>query len=258
MYTTTVDTTAPPTPVARGRQRIGVPAYFDPGPGWDDMVKAVPDVGLVILNLDSGPGESIDLRIGRQVVAARDAGLMVLGYVDTDSARRPTPAVQADTGHYFEWYGVDGIFFDQAHVSAKRVSSYYRPLYEFVKSQSDHATVVLNPGTSVPEYFLAAADIVVDFEGFYVDYLGWTPPAWTSRYDPTRFWHIIHDVATHAQLQAVQRLSQHRSAGYLYITDQTQEPRPPDMHLYDRLPHTPYWSELQRGLAGSDGTEVAQ
>jgi hypothetical protein len=89
---------------------------------------------------------------------------------------------------------------------------------------------------------MGASDVLVDFEGYYRDYTIWQPPAWSLRYSPARFWHIIHDAGTPAEMQNAIRLSRLHRAGHVYVTEQGQDPRPPEAYLYDRLPPDAYWT----------------
>jgi Spherulation-specific family 4 len=232
-------------------QLAGVPAYFPPGPDWDRMVEARPHVAMVILNLADGPGDERAPKVADQVALLRGVGVMILGYIDTANATRSVSAIMADARRYEEWYRTQAVFLDQAQVPEGLVDSYYRPLYQRLKQGSASRCVVVNAGQAMPEQVMAAADIVVDFEGDYHAYIGWSQPGWTARYPPGRFWHIVHGVAGADHLDRVFRLSRARRAGWLYATDQAAGGAPSDGYLYDRLPGLDHWQRFQHGLGTS-------
>ena len=170
------------------------------------------------------------------VHAAQAAGITVVGYVGTDWGARSLSAVEAEVNAYYSWYGVDGVFFDQASTSCA-YSPYYGMLNAFVKAKGGIARTILNPGTQTSQCYVSAADILVTFEGSYTQYVrSHSAPGWEASYAPSHFWHIIYDApTTSAAAQAVQ-LSRQRGAGYVYVTPDTL-PNP-----YDMLPTGSYWS----------------
>ncbi len=210
-----------PVPVDVDTQRIATPSYFYPGPFWTRMEKALPKQSTVIVNPSSGPGGAIDQNYAARVERNRAASLTVLGYVYTDYGRRPSAAVKSDIDKYYSWYGVDGIFFDQASTDCSHARSYYKDLYGYVNDKGGR--VVLNPGTQTNECYLAVANIVVNFEDTYANYASdsYSQPEWVSKYPATRFWHLVHTAATEARMRDAVRLSRERNAGFVYVTPDT-------------------------------------
>jgi hypothetical protein len=229
------------------KQRLAIPAYFVPGPEWARLVHGAPFVGMAIMNRASGPGSDPDDTYGPVLAAARAHGVVILGYVDTANATRHADDIAVDVTRYFDWYQTDGIFFDRADVSCAEVEAFFGPLYELVKARHPSSVVVLNPGTTVSECFMMCSDVVVEFEGPATAYHHTQFPQWRSRYDPSRFWHIVYDVDV-TTLDEVVQLTSCRGAGWVSITDQPLEPPPPDVYLYDRLPDQEFWSALLRAL----------
>jgi hypothetical protein len=239
-------------------QGIAVPAYFRPGAVWHELAAAMPPVAFAVMNPGSGPGSTPDPAYLGQIANAHQTGLRVLGYVSIAHASRPLADAVADVKRYFDWYAIDGIFFDETDGDCNVVASHYRHLYSSVKNFLSDATVVLNPGGHVPECYMASTDVLVNFEGYYRDYTAWTPPVWAARYRPNRFWHIIHDCLTPAQMENAVRLSRLRRIGLVYITEQSQTPKLPDAYLYDRLPLDRYWAaEVKDVLATSLPRRIA-
>jgi Spherulation-specific family 4 len=220
---------------AHAAQSIAVPAYFYPSypdPVWAQMQSAVPPVAVAVMNPASGPGAAPDANYVSQIAAARAAGVAVLGYVTTSYATRPASAVEAEVDAYYAWYGVDGIFFDEA-ANTCPLQSYYAGLDTYVKAKGGLGRTVINPGINTPECFVTAADILLNFEGSFSAYQTWTPDGWEAGYDPSHFWHLVYG-ASAGQMPTAVLLSQSRGAGYVYVTDDGL-PNP-----WDTLP--PYWA----------------
>jgi len=215
-------------------QSIAVPAYFYPGPTWDQLETGVPTVGFAVMDPANGPGVLQDPFYVSQIAAAQAAGIRIYGYVDTAYAARAVSAVEADVDLFYLWYGVDGIFFDQASNDCAD-EPYYETIDAYVKGKDAAAVTVINPGTTTPECFINAADIILNFENTYAVYAGWSPAGWEAGYPAERFWHLVHTTAQVDMPSAV-LLSQARGAGWVYVTGDTM-PNP-----WDTLPSKSYWS----------------
>ena len=199
-------------------QKVATPSYFYPGHLWTRMENALPEGSIVIVNPSSGPGGAVDQNYAAQAKRSRAASLVVLGYVYTGYGRRPSAEVKSDIDKYYSWYGVDGIFFDEASTDCSQARSYYGDLYGYVSDKG--GKVVLNPGTQTNECYMAVSDIILNFEGTYADYAGdsYSQPEWISEYPATRFWHLVHAAATTADMRDAVRLSRERNAGFVYVT----------------------------------------
>ncbi|WP_194892991.1 spherulation-specific family 4 protein [Catenulispora pinisilvae] len=255
-------------------QHIAVPAYFNPNgsPGstfWTQLDQSTPAVGIAVANPDSGPGSAFDQGYANAVQAATNSGVQVIGYVDTGyfgttgrttrdgqtTTAAWTAQAQADVDNWYSWYGgygLAGIFFDDgladcgtdnAHVSL------YEAINTFTKQNHSGALTVDNPGVAADQCYADAADVLVMFEGTYADYTTWTAPAWElSSTDPDKFWHLIYNTPTQANMENAVSLSKQRNAGYLYVTDDNL-PNP-----WDTLPTGTYWSdELSQSAADGGG-----
>jgi hypothetical protein len=67
-------------------QKIAVPAYFVPGiPGtlWTPLTSSTPAVGIAVANVLNGPDFEAKTPYQSAIQAAHNAGIKVLGYVDT-------------------------------------------------------------------------------------------------------------------------------------------------------------------------------
>lgn len=125
-------------------QHLAVPAYFNPGGGpgstyWTQLDQSAPAVGISVANPGSGPGTAFDQSYANAVQAAAQAGIKVIGYVDTGyfgttgrttrggqtSTSAWTTQVEGDVDDWYHWYGgygLAGIFFDDAQNVWRRTS----------------------------------------------------------------------------------------------------------------------------------------
>jgi Spherulation-specific family 4 len=230
---------AGPAPAASA-QSMAVPAYFYPGGSpdfWAQMDSAAPTLQVAVVNPASGPGSTFDPTYASAVRTAQQHGITVVGYVDTNYGTRPLTDVEADIDAYYNWYHVNGIYFDRASTGCSLAQSYYAPLKRYVKRKGGTARTILGFGTQTNECYVSDADILLTFEGSDADYVShYSAPSWVAKYSPAHFWHVIYDTTTvSAMTQAVQ-LSKQRGAGSVYVTpDVLQNP-------YDTLPTGDYWN----------------
>jgi hypothetical protein len=220
-------------------QSVAVPSYFYPGRLWTRLETGAPTVGLAIINPSSGPSDVLDPNYVNQVNSTKATGITVLGYVHTNYASKSRADVEAEVDRYDDWYGVDGIFFDDVTDDCATVG-YYRDLHDYVKAKASGATVVLNPGTNTGECFMTAGDILVTFEDSYDAYQGWQPSGWETKYPANRFWHLILNTSRTNLPSAIAKSKSH-NIGWILVTDDS------GANPWDSLPS--YWSQ-ELSLAG--------
>jgi chitodextrinase len=260
-----------------GAQKIAVPGYFyQPEPGYRQLAENVPAVGLVVANINNGPGADVSREWASAAEATRRAGVTVLGYVDTGylgigghTTRPPSPSVDSrawkaqienDVDTWYRFYGptIGGIFLDQAQKDCGPTTgdhtwvNSYIEIYSYVKRHHPGAMVAQNPGNSPDQCYLRAADIIVTFEGDYSTYVdpvnGYQEPAWERAVSPDRIWHLVYG-ATQAQMEDAVARARERNAGYVYVTSL---PWPNPWHA---LPSDGYWNrELGRVANSTDTT----
>jgi Spherulation-specific family 4 len=219
-----------------GAQSMAVPAYFYPGSYWTQMDQSSSRPKIAVMNPSSGPGRSPDPNYVSAVHAAQAAGITVVGYVYTNYGSRSLAAVEADVTNYYSWYGVNGIFFDQASTNCS-YSSYYAALNSFVKAKGGTARTILNPGTQTSQCYVSDADVLLTFEGSDQTYVNsYSAPSWVSQYSAGHFWHVVYATPNSSAMTQAVSLSKRRDAGYVYVTPDTL-PNP-----YDTLPTGSYWS----------------
>lgn len=223
-------------------QALGVPMYVDPSAApsaWSQVVSAAPIVALLVANPDSGPGAAADSSYTQAIATAHAAGQTVIGYVHTSYGARAIAQVEADIDGWYSFYpAIDGIFSDETSTDTSTVSSYYAPLYAYVKAKSGTRLVAINPGTMIDESFMSVGDVVVTFEDTYANYTGSGypgTPSWVSGYSPWRFWHLVLSAGTTADLQQAVSLARQRNAGYVYVTSE------PPATAYQNIVAGAYW-----------------
>ncbi|GHH34425.1 spherulation-specific family 4 protein [Streptomyces candidus] len=171
-----------------------VPFYEHPAgrPGaWEALLGAAERLHGVILNPASGPGSAPDPAFAAVAGRLRASGVRVLGYVDTDYARRPHEAVTGDLVRHRDWYAADGAFFDQVS-SGPDALAHYRRLAVAARA-AGAATLVFNHGVHPDPGYLDAANVLVTFEGTWDTYrTAGPPPDWTARHPADRFCHLVY------------------------------------------------------------------
>ena len=225
--------------------QIAVPGYFYPDGDdctnkcyWTQIENAAPVVGIVIANPNSGAGISANPNYTQSIKSLQSKGILVLGYVYTSYGDRDIAQVKTEIDKYYEWYGINGIFLDEVKNTCDALS-YYRNIYNYIKSKADSGQVVINPGINTEECFTAVSDIIVTFEDSYDAYVNWQPSGWEAKYPAKQFWNIIHSTSEENLSNAI-KLAVERNSGWIYITSDTLGT---DDNPYDTLPNDSYWDE---------------
>lgn len=205
--------------VPLGRPKLVVPAYFRPDvrPGdWNLLATQASQVRMVIVNLANGPGVQPDPAFYPALDRLRQAGVALAGYVDSNYGRRPGREALDDLGRFLRWYGVDGVCFDRAAVTAEHLG-YYAALARYARERGARV-VLFNHGAHPLEAYAEHADLLGTFEGPWRSYLRLAVPRWTRSRPARTFYHVVYSVPPenygHAFLLAMRR-----RAGCAYITD---------------------------------------
>ena len=192
-----------------------IPMYIYPfwwvsGNDWYRVCDNMNTSGIgstAIMNPDNGPGSSRNSDYDYVIDRCHDAGNNVIGYVDTNYGAVSITTVKANIDKYYAWYNVnvggidgriDGIFLDRMSNDYSNTGSYYREIFNYIKSVAPSSLqndVIGNPGapattdwqlhnTGTPTQ---AADEVVIFEGPLAGGSGWgwedfSEPGWVSNY----------------------------------------------------------------------------
>ncbi|MFG1710921.1 spherulation-specific family 4 protein [Nonomuraea sp. M3C6] len=258
-------------------QEIAVPAYFYPGGDtakyWTQLTASGGTTSIAVANVLNGPTTVANPDYAAALANAHNAGIKVVGYVDTGyfgttgqttrlgstSADEWRTQIQTDVNNWYNFYGssIDGIFFDQAQNACGPVGGgdawvdLYREASAYVKKYHPGAITIHNPGAPPASCYEDSADILVTFEGSYATYMNppaeLAPPAWQAAYDPKRIWNLIYDVPDQAAMSAVVAKSKANNAGYIYVTPDVL-PNP-----WDTLPGSSYLSAEVAAAEGSGG-----
>jgi spherulation-specific family 4 protein len=129
---------------------------------WSAIEKAKSDNPgdsiLAVISPSDGPGDGQDSHWSNVVNELQDAGVKVLGYIDTHYAGDSKSSVNSQIDDYYNWYGVNGVFLDEV---SDNDAGYYKSLYNH---GGDKGLVVLNPGAPVPHSYSGAADVIIASE----------------------------------------------------------------------------------------------
>lgn len=226
---------------------IIVPAYFYPGAYWDELANAAQEIGerlIVIVNVENGPGEEANSDYKDVVDQVRSNGGRVIGYVHTchgnqdgdeellSSCTKTEAVIKTDIDRWYEWYSLDGIFFDEVSTQ-KDMATYYQNLYDYVHTKQTEATVVMNFGIEPdPAYFEIGSAILCIYENEFSDFIEWSPPDWMTEEQLARSLILTYDTSEHDFWTA---LTISKDIGWYYITSDNDPP-------WDSLPS--YFSNM--------------
>lgn len=221
--------------------RLGIPAYFYPHADsayWAQLANAAPAVALVVANPSNGPATAPDPNYVEATALIRSRGVGVLGYVSTGYGDRGLADVLADVSRWYDWYRIDGVFFDEVS-TAQATWAYYQALTSSIRARDLPGRIVLNPGTHTAEQYMEICDVLLNYEGTWTTYRdGYLDnPVWIARYPPMRFWHVIHTCPTAAAMHTALALARVRNAGLVFVTTGS------GANPYDQLPTGRFWTD---------------
>jgi Spherulation-specific family 4 len=204
-----------------------VPAYLPPR-AMIELARSPQLPRLLVINPASGPGTAPVPLFHDAVRAAQRAGARVLGYVHTGWGARDAGEVDADVDRYVQWYGVDGVFFDEA-AHDPGYAAHYKSLAAHARG-AGAKTVALNPGVVPARGYFSFADVVVTFEGTYAEYEARHAayPAWLAELPPERTAQLVYGASREQALELART-----ATGRLYAT--SGEPPDPWGTLPDYL-----------------------
>jgi hypothetical protein len=239
---------------AASPEHIIATLYAYPGTSqWTKVIDSAPTVNAAIADMcaadGSGSGcngtpwrERPPAAWTTQINALRKAGITPLIYIATnygDQGGSPDfslATVKSEVKEAVGWYGSGiGFMFDEAPTSCSLESSYYAPLYSYVKSVAPGAKVELNPGTvtSTMYCYMHAADVLYVFEGSQSSWQHTTFPSWMRGYPASRFNAII-SAATASTVGTDVSGAVARGIGNIYVDSEAEPPS------YATLPS--FWS----------------
>ncbi|MCI0557056.1 MAG: spherulation-specific family 4 protein [Nitrososphaera sp.] len=223
---------------------IIVPLYSYPGDTWDELVRIKnnsPGVPIIaIVNPSNGVGSVKNPDYVSGINEFKSAGIIVLGYVWTDYAKRDISQVKSEISKYKNWYAVDGVFFD-AMSNGQRKAYYYKNLSNYANSKGLEYTIG-NPGTDTREKYIGTVDSIVIHENAGIPSLSYLD-GWHSTYEKKNFSFVSYDVES---LDESYIVTATQYVGYLYVTDDAL-PNP-----YDSLPG--YFEQLVSIVSEANGS----
>jgi hypothetical protein len=239
------------------RQQTAIPAYWGPDTPegmaiFHRLAQNRPTNGIVVINGSrSMPEAPFHPAWAAAIARVHGAGAKALLYVDTGyhgvdfghgshptrtggtSIPEWTAQIRQDIDDWYALYrshGVDGIFLDQTILLCGPADQYvrlYAAIADHIRTKDQDAYIVINPGAPAEQCYENVADTMVSFEGDVTTYLAHTPPDWQRGHaNPKKFWHLIHDVPTEADMIAVVARSKANNAGYVYATELRMAPYP--------------------------------
>lgn len=200
-----------------------LPLYIYPrpdDPNWARTISAGgAKVGFVVANVYNGPGSTVHPYWTAVINDCVNSGIAVYGYVYTQYGGRSSAEVDADIQMWLALYPqITGFFFDETSTALDKLS-YYSARYNLVKSISPDFKVVINPGTITPEAYMSVCDVNTIFESEYSSWLGKTFPTWMANYSEDRFYAIVYNTPTEAEMAQVVDRAAALNFGKIFVTD---------------------------------------
>ena len=203
------------------------PFYIYPNADWVTLANIKKSTGtnvIVVINPASGSVSTTDPNYVQGIKNLQAAGILVLGYINTDRGNVSPAIVETQMGYYKNEYAVNGIFFDNMSVYSNEIE-YYSGLAQSAKNFGFSHTAG-NPGSSCDLGYTGVFTILNTYENAGLPSLteiqSVCPLPQSQKYSIT-----CHDTPSVSESYV---LGIALYASYCFFTDQT-EPNP-----YDRLP----------------------
>lgn len=190
----------------------------------------------VILNPANGVGASRSTAYVNAMTQLKAGNVGVYGYVYTSYSARAAAAVKSEIDNWQLWYGVDGIFLDEAANTSVAVG-YYTDLYNYIHAKG--MKVIINPSANTLEAYAGISDSIVVYENTPSASLA--VPTWSGNYPSSQFGALQY-AASVDQMRAFVANAKAKNVGYVFITSDIL-PNP-----WDTLPS--YLAEEAALLAG--------
>ena len=185
---------------AGGQQAI-VPLYsYPPSSFWTDVTANAGPMGMIICNVDSGPGTGYESNFAAVFAAATAAGITCLGYVPTGYGADSVASVEAQVDLWDTYYGIKSIMFDTVMATSTYLAN-YTTLVEYVHGRGGIA--VLNPGTiPADEAYMSIADVIQVCEDSYANLAtdAGAAPSWLFDYPATTISVTVNECSTEGDM----------------------------------------------------------
>ncbi|MEU0727270.1 spherulation-specific family 4 protein [Streptomyces sp. NPDC006140] len=214
--------TRPRTSSTELRPGVGVPGYAHPllAPAeWGELTRPGTPLHWVVLNVADGPGTRPDPHCLEAAGRLRNAGVRVLGLLDTRYGSRAFGELVSDAHRYVDWYHVDGFLLDRCPADHTGLPEVRRTVAT-LRVIRDDAHIVLGHGIHPNPGYAELADQLVTFSGPWSDYRWSQVAEWTADHPPERFCHFVHGVPR-AHLDEALRIARWQGAATIWFTDHT-------------------------------------
>lgn len=225
----------------RVRTGFGIPGYAHPlvaPTEWGELTRPGTPLHWVVLNVADGPGTRPDPHCLEAAGRLRNAGVRVLGHLDSASGGRNLGEVIADAQRHVDWYQVDGFLLDRCPTDGVSLPETRRTVAT-LRAVCEDAHIVLGHGTHPHPGYVECADQLVTFSGPWSDYRWSQVAEWTAEHPPERFCHFVHGVPL-PHLEEALRIARWQGAATIYFTDRTDQGGRSDP--WESMPG--YWDEI--------------
>ncbi|KOU67645.1 phage-related protein, tail component [Streptomyces sp. MMG1533] len=223
------------------RTGFGIPGFAHPlvaQAEWAELTRPGTPLHWVVLNVSDGPGSRPDPHCLEAAGRLRNAGIRVLGRLDTTYGARAFGEVISEAHRYIDWYKVDGFVLDRCP-SERSALPEIRRTVTMLRELRDDAHVVLGHGTHPYPGYVEIADQLVTFAGPWSDYRWSQAAEWTADHPPESFCHFVHGVPGR-HLEEALRIARWQGARTIYFTDRTERGGRTDP--WETMPG--YWDEI--------------
>ncbi|MGW3149451.1 MULTISPECIES: spherulation-specific family 4 protein [Streptomyces] len=224
------------------RTGFGIPGFAHPLVApmeWGELTRPGTPLHWVVLNVSGGgPGTRPDPHCLEAAGRLRNAGVRVLGHLDTIYGARAYADLLSDAHRYLDWYRVDGFLLDRCPGERAALPEVRRTINGLRAIRAD-THVVLGHGTHPHPGYAENADQLVTFSGSWADYRWSQVAEWTGDHPPDRFCHFVHGVPR-GHLDEALRIARWQGAATIYFTDRTDRGGRADP--WETMPG--YWDEI--------------
>ncbi|MFE9439334.1 spherulation-specific family 4 protein [Streptomyces sp. NPDC006602] len=220
---------------------VGVPGFAHPlvAPAeWAELTRPGTPLHWVVLNISDGPGSRPDTHCLEAAGRLRNAGIRVLGHLDTTYGSRALGELVSEAHRYVDWYKVDGFLLDRCPTERADLPEIRRTVTT-LRALCDDAHIVLGHGIHPYPGYAENADQLVTFSGPWSDYRWSQVAEWTADHPPERFCHFVHGVPR-PHLEEAFRIARWQGASTIYFTDRTDRGGRADP--WETMPG--YWDEI--------------
>lgn len=196
-----------------------IPLYIDPpSTSWDKVVlvkTAHPSVPMIVIaNPDNGP-EPFNPNYIPAIKQLQSLGIAVLGYVHTNYGARNYTEMTGEISEYKNWYGVNGILFDEMAYKPGN-ETLYSNLSNYSRSIGLGYTAG-NPGTDTSPSYIGTVDNIVIYENSSLPTLS-TLGGWHTSYAKGNFSFASYGINS-LDRSFVENATNY--VGYIYATNDT-------------------------------------